>query len=89
MAFHLRARPPAPQRSENEARSRVDASVRAADWAEAALSLSIAQAGYRAALESGAGSAALGEATTALMRARTRLEALRRAAAPGEMLAAG
>jgi hypothetical protein len=66
-----------------------DRQVLAADWADAALTLELAQARYRAALSAVAPAGTLAEATAELMRARARLEALRRNAAPRELLRAG
>lgn len=68
---------------------RDDARVLAADWADATLSLELAQSRYRAALGDRAEAASLAHATAELMRARTRLEALRRAMGAQELQPAG
>lgn len=86
MAFHrsLRARPEPAAIPIREATH-----VLEADWADAALSLSRAQARYRVAMDGQSDAATFAAATEELMRARMRIETLRRAALPEAVRPAG
>ena len=79
MAFHLplRARPERASVPVRDARHVVEA-----DWADAARSLERAQVRYQEAIEGASDAATYAAATAELMRARTRIEMLRRASLP-------